>query len=159
MIDVLTFEVDRARYAVHVGDVVELLRATAVVPLPKAPAVVRGAIDYRGLVVPVLDLRVRFGAPARPLHPDDHFIMVRTPHRTFALRTDCVTGLAAVHETAVQPIETVTSGSEFVAGLARLPDGLVMIADPQAFLSEAESSLLDDVLAARRSRASEPAAR
>ena len=57
----------------------------AVSPLPRAPEIVEGVINIRGTVLPVIDIRPRFGFPASPLHPDQHFIA--GPRRPSAGRT------------------------------------------------------------------------
>ena len=148
VVDVLTFEVDRHRYALPVADVHEVVRAVAVVPLPKAPPVVQGIINLRGQVVPVLDLRTRFGLPARPLHLDDHLVVVRAGTRLVVLRADRALGLTRVDDHQIEPMTSVVPRAEYVAGLAKLPDGIVLISDPRAFLSEAESARLSEALSA-----------
>lgn len=145
--DVLTFEVDRQRFAVAVTDVLEILRAVAIVPLPKAPLVVQGVIDRRGELVAVLDLRRRFGATRRPLHPDEHFIVLRAGTRTIALRVDRADAVVRVDDALVRPVADVVQRAEYVSGLATLPDGVVLIADALAFLTAAESAALDELLA------------
>src|SRR5262249_18625738 len=68
-LDVVVFEVHGRQYALPAGQVRELVRAVALVPLPGAPAVVEGVFNLRGKVVPVLDIRGRFGLPPRALDP------------------------------------------------------------------------------------------
>lgn len=156
--EVLTFDVDRHHYAISVNDVREVVRASAIVPLPDAPPVIQGVIDYRGRVIPVFDLRVRFGAPRRPVQPDEHFIVIRAADRVVALRADRAVGLERVEESNVQPRAAVSVAGAYVAGLATLEHGVVLIADAHAFLSESESALLaaalsalpDDAFEARR---------
>jgi purine-binding chemotaxis protein CheW len=57
------FRVGDVRYAIAIGDVREICNPLAIVALPHAPAAVQGVADYRGEVIPVIDLRVRFGLP------------------------------------------------------------------------------------------------
>jgi purine-binding chemotaxis protein CheW len=147
--DVLTFHVDRRPHAIAVTDVEEILRAVAVAPLPRSPRVVLGVINLRGRIVPVLDMRIRFGAPRRALRSDEHFVVVRAAGRIVALRTDRAVGLSRVSDEQIQPATAVTPNSSFVAGLASLPDGVLLIADAPSFLTEAESTRLDEALAAR----------
>lgn len=147
--DVLNFEVDGRRYALPVSCVREVLRATAIVPLPKAPPVVQGIINIRGELVAVLDLRMRFGAARRPVRADEHFVVVHAGARTVALRADRAVGLLQVDDAALRPIEPVVARTEYVAGLATLTDGLVLIVDPAAFLSESEGTALSRALDTR----------
>jgi purine-binding chemotaxis protein CheW len=126
----------------------ELVRATAITPLPGAPGVIEGVVDVRGCVLPVLDIRARFGLPAKALEPSDHFIVASTGARGVILRVDRATRLAYVEAASIQDPETLGAGSGYVAGVARLEDGLVLIHDLTTFLSAAEGGSLDEALSA-----------
>ncbi|MEA3244883.1 MAG: chemotaxis protein CheW, partial [Gemmatimonadota bacterium] len=73
----LTFSLGEARFAVPADCVVATVRAVAIAALPHAPPMVEGVVNYRGVVVPVLDIRARFGLAANPLHTDQHMIVAR----------------------------------------------------------------------------------
>ena len=146
--EVLVFEVGGQRYGLPIADVLELVRAVAITPLPDAPAFVEGIVNVRGRVLPVLDVRGRFRLPAKPLDPSDHFIIASAGARGVILRVDRATQLALVDASAVQPPETLGPGATYVAGVARLDDGLVLIHDLATFLSAAEAASLDDALEA-----------
>jgi purine-binding chemotaxis protein CheW len=145
----LRFTIDEHRYGVAGDAVAEIVRAVAVTPLPRAPAVIRGIIDVRGTIVPVFDLRRRFGIPERPVAPADHFILVRTSSRVAALHVDTVTDLVDVDDRATTDSTRQVTGAAEVAGVATLPDGLVLIHDVETFLSRAESDTLSAALDAQ----------
>src|SRR6202044_2167377 len=86
----LLFRLDAQRCAIAASAVVEILSAVATSPLPRQPTYIAGMIDVRGSVMPVLDLRVRFGRAGRPLELADQFIVVRARARLFALWVDHV---------------------------------------------------------------------
>ncbi len=146
-LEVVVFEIDGLRYGVAATQVVEIVRAVAVTPLPGAPLVVRGVIDYRGTLVPVFDTRTRLGHPPREERLEDHFVLVRAGSLVAALCADHADALARVDADAIEdprhPVPTV----EQVAGVARLPDGLLLIHDPERFLSAAEAEALEAALA------------
>ena len=139
-------EVGGQRYGLPSSDVVEVLRAVTVTPLPKAPAIVEGVINVRGTVVPVLDIRSRFRLPAKALSYTDHLAVARVDGRTVALRVDRAWGLLRINEPDLMAAEELAVGSAYVAGVAKLPDGLVLIHDLRTFLSQAESVELDAAL-------------
>lgn len=145
-IDVLVFEVAEARCAVPLEQVREVVRAVAISPLPGAPSVIEGIIDYRGATIAVLDLRARFGLPAREPDPSESMVIARAGTRTVAMRVDAADWLAKVDPSIVDDAGPLTRGLRFV-GVARLPDGLALIHDLDAFLAEAESERLDAALA------------
>lgn len=143
------FTLDGDRYALASDAVYEIIRAVAVARLPKAPPVIEGVINVRGRLVPVLDVRLRFGRPPRPLEPDQHFIVARSGSRVVALRVDRALDLITLDRSAIEAAEPVVPGAEYVTGIARLADGLVVIHDLERFLSLDEARHLELALAER----------
>jgi purine-binding chemotaxis protein CheW len=144
--EILVFEVEGQRYGLPTADVLELVRAVTITPLPNAPAVIEGVVNVRGRVLPVLDVRARFRLPAKPLDPSDHFIVASTGLRGVILRVDRACHLALVDEASIQ--SPPTPGPGYVAGVATLDDGMVLIHDLSTFLSAAEAASLDEALRA-----------
>jgi purine-binding chemotaxis protein CheW len=150
--ELLLFELGQARYGLMSAFVRELFRAVAIAPLPKAPAIVEGIINVRGRVVPVLDIRARFGAPAKPLEPSDWLIVAAAGGRLVAIRVDGATDLVRVDTQRIEESIGVR-GAEYVAGVVKLPDGLVLIHDLGTFLSETEGLALDEAMTSSTERA------
>jgi purine-binding chemotaxis protein CheW len=144
--EVLVFEVEGQRYGLPTADVRELVRAVTITPLPNAPAVIEGVVNVRGRVLPVLDMRARFRLPTRPLDPSDHFIVASAGPRGVILHVDGATHLALLDEASVQPSESLGPSATYVAGVAKLEDGMVLIHDLATFLSAAEAASLDEAL-------------
>ena len=150
--EILVFALDDQRYALWALDVRELLRAVAMVPLPGAPQVVEGAINLRGRVVPVLDLRWRFGLPGKALEPSDHLIVAAVGARLVAIRADRALELVNVGVDS-RPSTVDFGAGPYVAGVVRLPDGLAVIHDLQTFLDASEGAALDHALVTARAPA------
>jgi len=144
--DVVVFEIGPGRYAIPLADTVEFIRMPAIVPLPKAPAVIEGIFDLRGIVVPVLDIRRRFGLSARAPRPADHLVVARSGMRQVALRADRVTGVVRLDAADIANPATIASRIGYVTSVAKLADGLALIHDLATFLTEAEAWELDDAL-------------
>jgi purine-binding chemotaxis protein CheW len=142
---ILVFAAGGLRFGLPLADVREVVRSVAVDSLPGAPAVVSGAIDVRGEIAPVVDIRVRFGAEAVPVSATERFIICRTPQRLVALRADSTEWISEVRH--IQEPEAVAAGLEHIRGIARLEDGLVLLYDLGTFLSDAESAALAEALA------------
>jgi len=147
-LEVLVFEVGGQRYGLPTADVRELVRAVAITPLPNAPTVIEGVVNVRGHVLPVLDIRARFRLSAKSLDPSDHFIVASAGPRGVILRVDRATHLVLVDEGSVQPPQTLGPSATYVAGVAKLDSGLVLIHDLTTFLSAAEADSLDEALRA-----------
>lgn len=151
-VEVVTFALDHQRYGLSAADVQEITRAVKITPLPKAPPIVEGVINVRGAVLAVLDIRARFRHPPRPLHYDDHFLIARAQDRSVVLRVDRVLALSQIRRDDIEEAKQVVPFSDYVAGVAKLPDGLVLIHDPRTFLSQGENAHLSLALADWRPR-------
>lgn len=134
--------------AFRAAEVREIVRAVAIAPLPAAGQVVEGAINVRGTIVPVLDIRARLGLPAKEVALDDHIVIAAAAGRTVAFRVDEVEDVADVPDAAVAAPVTLTTAARHIAGVAALPDGAVVIADLATFLSRWEAEAIDRALAA-----------
>jgi purine-binding chemotaxis protein CheW len=144
--DVLVLEVAGHRYGLLAADVEKVERAVTVVPLPGAPAVVAGVINVRGAVVVVLDLRLRFGLPGKAVEPSDHLVIVTTGDRRVAVHADRVTELRRIAGADIERAPIAISGVGYVAGVAKVEDGLLLIHDLRTFLSQGEAAALDAAL-------------
>lgn len=147
--DLVVFEVAMRHYAVPLADTCELLRIPTIVPLPKAPAITEGVINVRGQVTPVLDLRKRFGLPHKAPHPDEHIVVVRAGTRVIGFRVDRALGVSRIRPEDIEDAAAITPRAEYLTGIAKLRDGLVLIHDPSAFLAAAEARELDLALDAQ----------
>jgi purine-binding chemotaxis protein CheW len=139
----LTFTVGDQQFGIRVDDVREIVRAVELARLPKAPAVIEGLIDLRGAVIPVFDIRLRFRLPPRGVEPADHIVIAQAKERVVGIRVDRATDILALPDTDIDDMNTLVPASEYVAGVARLPEGLVLIHDLATFLSDAEAAALD----------------
>jgi purine-binding chemotaxis protein CheW len=145
-LDIVVFEAGGQRYGLPAADVREVLRAAALTPLPGAPAVIEGVLNVRGAIVTVLDLRARFRLPPKVLEPSDHLIVATAGPRVVALRADRALGLVRLAADLVEDPRRLVPGTEYVAGVAPVEDGLLLIHDLRTFLSASEAATLDDAL-------------
>lgn len=141
---VVVFDLDGARCAIDADAVIEIVRAAAVRPLPGQPAFIAGAVDLRGAIIPVLDLRVRLGFRSSAMALSDNFIIVNVRLRTVALWVGSVLALTPHRNDAVQP-RGLLVGDRALAGVARMDEGLVVIHDVDQFLTQAEADALTAV--------------
>ena len=142
----VVFSIEGQRYALPLHAVERVLPMVAVSPLPQAPAVALGVINVHGRVVPVLDLRRRFGLPPRDHGLTTHLLVARTAPRTMALPVDEVLEVQDVAPSAVTAPDVILPGIGHVAGVVALPDGVLFIHDLEACLSLEEERRLTEAL-------------
>lgn len=147
------FSLDDGRYALPLSATVRIVRAAEITPLPAAPPNVLGALNVAGDVLPVFNLRRRFGLAERALTPSDHLIIARTEDRTVVLTIDAPLGVIDHPEAEIVDAARITSDLAHIRGVLPLQDGLVLIHDLGQFLSPAESRQLEDAMHAEARRA------
>lgn len=149
-VPVLTFLLAGERCAIAASQTREVVRAVAPTRLPKAPPIVAGVLNLRGELIPLLDVRRRFGLPPRAVAVDDHIIIATAAGRAVAFAVDHALDLAWIPQEEIRDAADVAIRTEYVSGLARLPDGLLVIHDLQTFLSAEESAATLTALAGAR---------
>ncbi len=133
-------------YAVPLSQVERVVHVVEVAPLPKAPEVVLGVVNFSSRIIPVVDLRRRFGLPAKEPEIYDFLILARTSRREIAFTADTVTGVMDCPATEIIAAEKIVPGLEYLQGVMRLNDGLIFIHDLDRFLSLDEEKSLADAL-------------
>jgi purine-binding chemotaxis protein CheW len=145
-LQLVVFVVEGQRYGLPVAAVERVLPMVAVSLLPQAPAITLGVINLHGQILPVLDLRRRFGLPPRVYGLAARLFVVRTSRRTLALPVEEVLGVQDVAREAATPPEAVLPGIEHLSGIVALADGLLFIHDLEACLSLEEEGQLSQAL-------------
>ena len=125
------FVVGDVQYAVPIARVVEIANPLAIVALPHATAAVSGVADYRGEVVAVVDLRVRFDLPATPRTRRTKWIVVDVGDRFAALIVDAVTEVFGTGGAELRPAPALGGGDDKrgIAGVTMYGGGLVFVLD------------------------------
>lgn len=149
----VVFRLDEGRYALPLAAVDRIVRAVHITPMPRAPGIVLGAIDVQGRVLPVFNIRRRFGLPERTVDPADHFLIAHTARRTVVLVIDAAQGVLEHAATAVTEAANISHELEHVRGVIQLDDGLVLIHDLEHFLSADEARVLDEAMSRQTSHA------
>lgn len=142
----IVFALDRQRYALPLPVVDRVVRMVAITPLPKAPDIVLGVVNIQGRVIPVIDMRRRFRLPEREIALTDQLVVAHTVRRPVALVADAVQDVITCAEQSLIAAENILSKVEYVEGVVKLTDGLILIHDLDKFLSLEEESSLDQAL-------------
>lgn len=143
---IVAFTLDEHRYGLLLETVEHVTRMVEFVPLPSAPAVILGVVNFRGRIVPVLNLRLRFGLPGKHIALSDVLIVAKTPRRHVALAVDAVSGARESPLEDLIAAQDIVPGTRHVAGVLRLPDGMILIQDLDTVLSLDEEQVLDEFI-------------
>ena len=142
----VVFRLDDNRFALHLSAVARVIRVVEAVPLPEAPDIVTGVINIQGKIVPVVNIRKRFRIEERTVDLNDHMIIAVTSKREVGIIVDEVLGVIECPEERIVMSGDVLSGMEYIEGMAKLEDGMVLIHDIEKFLSLEEEIKLDKAI-------------
>ena len=143
---IVVFVIDDLKYALPLNAVIRAIHAIEIRKLPQAPEIVAGIINLAGRIIPVIDVRKRFGLKCREISADDELIIAETGKRIIALWIDHVSGVQQI--TAEQYTDTADSLSfaAFIKGVVKLEGEIILIYDLEQFLNLEEESQLETAL-------------
>lgn len=147
MAEFAVFCLDDLRVALPLACVERVVRAAYLTPLPDAPEIVLGVVNIQGLVIPAVNMRRRFRLPEREIGVSDQLLIAYTGRRAVALVADAVSGIFEYAEPDIVRAETILPGLEYIDGVVKLDDGLILIHHLDRFLSLEEATSLDRAMA------------
>lgn len=142
----VVFTLDENRYALYLPAVERVVRMVEITPLPEAPGIVLGVINLQGQVIPVINMRRRFNLADRELELGDQLVIARTPQRTLAFAAESVSSVIEYPQQKVIEGEKILPDMEYVEGVVKLEDGMILIHDLATFLSLEEAKMPDNAL-------------
>jgi len=151
-VQLLAFWLAERRFGIPVCHVRRVVSAADPTPLPQAPESVSGIISLNGVIVPVLDVRRRFGFSDREIGLQDQFIIADTSRRTVALWVDSTSGVIDCTKEEIVGIKAISDNSNQIEGVIQLEDGLLLIHDLERFLHPKEELALDGALESQADR-------
>ena len=140
----LTFAVQESEYALCLANVIEIVVGQRIIEMPDVPDYIKGVINLRGKVIPVMDLRTRFGAPFREYGPRSSIVVVEVDGESMGLAVDEVKDVVQIPAGQVSPppnYRPKSSGARVIAGVGRREEGVSIILDGPRLLSSAELEL------------------
>ena len=142
-IELLSFRVGENEYSVEIMSVREIRGWTRATSLPHSPPFVRGVINLRGAVLPVVDLAMRLGLPAEEPTERNVIIVVDIGGRTVGLRVDAVSDILSfpLSELQAPPEMAADEGHSFIRALTILDGRMIRVLDlPQVVPSVADAA-------------------
>ncbi len=127
----VTCRVEGEEFAIDILSVQEIIRMVDLTPVPKTASYVEGVINLRGRIVPVINLRQRFGMPDVPRTAQSRIVIVYVRKRAVGLLVDAVSEVMRVAKSQIEAAPSIGSalGAEFVQGVGRIGERLMTILD------------------------------
>ena len=132
MLQFVTFNLGKQKYAIDILKVQEINNLKEITPIPNAPTYMEGAINLRGKVIPVLNLRRRLHLESKDMTELSKIVIADLNGLVLGMVVDSVSDVLRIPSDIVEaapPVITGSSRSDFVLGIAKLSDMLVIILD------------------------------
>jgi purine-binding chemotaxis protein CheW len=139
-LQMINFTVGGDEYAVEIQKVREVINFREITQLPKAPSFVKGIINLRGEVIPVIDLREKFGLSHEEYSPLTNVVIVEIGRKAVGVVVDSVRHVIRVAPSDLSPSPPFIGGlsGRYVNGVAKLGDRLVVVLDMDKILTAGE---------------------
>jgi len=144
-IQMLTFSLDNVSYGVNVHQVREVKNFEGVTPVPYAPPYVKGVTNLRGEVIPVIDLRERFGIQAKKGAEDAGIMVIVQDKHPIGVMVDSVMEVLTLPKKDIEsnPDSLITDKSEAVLGVAKHDKDLIILLDLMKVVSKNDLENMD----------------
>jgi len=145
VVKLVTFRVGEDLFAADVFSVERVLRYVAPAAVPDVPAWVEGVIEHRGKVIAVIDMRRRLELPRIPPSADTRILVLTTADGLIGAIVDAVTEVVSIPTASVSPPPPLFRGlaAQFVRGIAKVAEQLVVILEVDRVLSSSDRIALD----------------
>ncbi len=144
-LQLVSFNLDSEEFGVDIGVVQEIVRMPEITKVPRSPEFVVGVVNLRGKIIPVVDLRKRFGLPASDATKSTRIIIVSVRSRTLGMIVDGVSEVLRLDSSAVEPTPEMVATSidaSFLKGIAKLEGRLLILLELDLVLNQEEAQAL-----------------
>jgi purine-binding chemotaxis protein CheW len=137
------FRLGNEDYAIAITKIQEIILMKPITRLPQVPESIEGLINLRGNVIPVVNLRKRFGLTPREFDDETRTVVVNTSDKTVGCIVDEVTQVMRVTADQIQPVPLSVNAvsRRYIAGVARLDERLLILLDSDRLFDPAELDL------------------
>ncbi|MDD3313084.1 chemotaxis protein CheW [Pseudodesulfovibrio sp.] len=147
LIQLVTFSIGEEEFGVNILQVQEIIRTMDITRVPRAPEFVEGVINLRGKVIPIVDMRSRFGLAHKEHDKYTRIIVIEIDMIIVGFVVDSVSEVLRIPANSVQPPPPVVAGmdSDYIDGVGKLEDRLLILLDLDSLLDNEEKEALTAV--------------
>ena len=137
----IIFKLGREEYGMDILRVQEIKRMMSITRVPSTPSFIKGVINLRGSVLPVIDLRTRLGLLEEELQDSARIIVVLVNEATVGFIVDEVVEVTTINTGNVETANALSSGlsTEYISGIAKADNRLFIMLNPDAIVSNSQA--------------------
>ena len=138
----VSFRLAQEEYGIEITKVQEIILMGEITRVPQTPEYIKGLINLRSTVIPIVDLRLRFGLPSESPTDETRIMVVNVVGKTIGIIVDAVSEVLRIsHEQIAPPPPTVAGlGREYLTGLVKLDSRLLILLDIDKILGRDEAA-------------------
>ena len=144
-IQVVSFKLGSEEYGVDIAQVQEINRMVAITHVPRAPQFMEGVINLRGQLIPIIDLRTRFGMPRTEHTKNTRIVVTEISTKRVGMVVDSVSEVLRLDLAQIEEAPEMITGvdTEYIKGVGKIEDRLIILLDLARIISGAEKRELD----------------
>ncbi|MEK4406905.1 chemotaxis protein CheW [Sporosarcina sp. resist] len=144
---VIVFQLLDMEYAIGVDIVQSIEKVLSITRVPKTPAYVKGVINLRGIVTPIVDLRERFGLTSKEMDDSTRIIIVTLDEYDVGLIVDAANDVLDIPVNAIEPQPEVVGSieSDFISGVAKVDKHLLVMLNLDKVLEPVKRVISDEL--------------
>lgn len=148
LLQLVSFKLGNEEFGIDILIVQEINRMLEITKVPKSPVFVEGVINLRGRVIPIINLRKRFGLPEKDKDKETRIMVVNINNRVVGMTVDAVSEVLRLPIDTIEPPPPMVSGieSEFINGVGKIGNKLLILLDLNKLLSTKEQEILDHAI-------------
>ena len=145
-IQVVSFKLGSEEYGVDIAQVQEINRMVAITHVPRAPQFMEGVINLRGQLIPIIDLRTRFGMPRTEHTKNTRIVVTEIGAKRVGMVVDSVSEVLRLPSDQIEDAPEMITGvdTEYIRGVGKIEDRLIILLDLGRIISGAEKRELEE---------------
>ncbi len=141
----VSFRLAEEEYGIEITKIREIILMGEITQVPQTPHYVKGLINLRSTVIPVIDLRTRFGVPEGELTDESRIMVLHVGTKTIGIVVDAVSEVLRVTQDQIAPAPPTVAGlgQEYLTGIVKMEERLLIMLDIDRLLNEEDATVLD----------------
>ncbi len=142
----LTFKVDEESYGIGIHMVTEIIGIEPITTIPELPDHIRGIVNLRGKIIPVMDVRMRFKKPFMEYNDRTCIIVIEVKDIDIGLIVDSVSDVLNIpEEEIVAPPEINRSSNRYIQAIGKIGDQIVLLLDCNKLLKDEDYQIMSEI--------------
>jgi purine-binding chemotaxis protein CheW len=148
-LQLVSFNLGKELYGIEITKVREIILIAEITRIPETPHFLKGLINLRSTVIPVIDLRARFGLPEGELSDESRIMVLQARGKTIGIVVDAVSEVLRVKQEQIAPPPPTVAGlgRDYLSGLVKLDGRLLILLDIDKIFNEDELQALKEAAA------------